>query len=90
MIPEACIDESAERFPEGYDTPFTRASIVSNPPASQRPGRGRSSLKRSIVTKRAWSRSQDRDLDHPEYHVENFLGFVQLVCLLMLLGHLCD
>jgi transposase len=36
----------------------------------------------------AWMQNYRRLVTRWEYHIENFLGFVQLACLLMLLRHL--
>jgi transposase len=36
----------------------------------------------------AWMQNYRRLVTRWEYHIENFLGFVQLACLLMLLKHL--
>jgi transposase len=36
----------------------------------------------------AWMQNYSRLVTRWEYHIENFLGFVQLACLLMLLRHL--
>ena len=36
----------------------------------------------------AWMQNYLRLVTRWEYHIENFLGFVQLACLLMLLKHL--
>ena len=36
----------------------------------------------------AWMQTYRRLFTRWEYHIENFLGFVQLACLLMLLRHL--
>jgi transposase len=36
----------------------------------------------------AWMQNFRRLVTRWEYHIENFLGFVQLACLLMLLRHL--
>jgi transposase len=36
----------------------------------------------------AWMQNYHRLVTRWEYHIENFLGFVQLACLLMLLKHL--
>ena len=36
----------------------------------------------------AWMQNYRRLVTRWEYHIENFLGFVQLACLIMLLKHL--
>ena len=36
----------------------------------------------------AWMQNYRRLVTRWEYHIENFLGFIQLACLLMLLKHL--
>ena len=36
----------------------------------------------------AWMQNYRRLVTRWEYHIENFLGFVQLACLLMLLKHI--
>ena len=36
----------------------------------------------------AWMQNYRRLVTRWEYHIENFLGFVQLACLMMLLRHL--